>query len=101
MADINVFLERIDSVPIFDLDLGRLFEQWLTVLVNTINEDLDRIQENLRAFNQAPQLTSAEIIALAPDVPDGTFWYATDGVPPNVVIKINGVLVKLTTTPFP
>lgn len=45
-----------------------------------------------------PQHTQAEIIALAPDMPDGTLWYATDN---ELVVKINGALRKVTTTAYP
>lgn len=33
-------------------------------------------------------------------MPDGTLWFVIDNVPPVYVGKINGALVRFTTTPF-
>ncbi len=60
-----------------------------------------------------PSLTNANLTTdLIPDgnggtttlaafMPDGTFWYVTDAVPPCYVGKISGALVKFTTTAYP
>ena len=61
-----------------------------------------------------PQLTTAQLttqLVLNPAdgnlttlkdlMPNGTLWYVTDAVPPCYVGKINGSLVKFTTTVFP
>lgn len=46
-----------------------------------------------------PQVTAAQLVAVQPVMPDGTMWYETDAH--EFVIKINGALRKVTTTPYP
>ena len=51
-----------------------------------------------------PSVTDAQLTAinaLLPAQSDGTMWYVSDAAPPTVVIKINGALTKVTTTPYP
>ena len=61
-----------------------------------------------------PQLTTAQLTTqviqnpadgssttLRALMPNGTLWFVTDAVPPCYVGKINGNLVKFTTTAFP
>lgn len=62
---------------------------------------------------EIPALTNAQLttdIFIAPDgtlttlanyMGNGTFWYITDAIPPCYVGKINGALVKFTTTAYP
>lgn len=53
-------------------------------------------------FTGIPQLTTAQITAIAPSVPNATLFYCTDSMPnPVYVGKINGALVQFTTTAFP
>ena len=60
-----------------------------------------------------PQLTSAQLTTdsvlnpstgqptvLSQLMPDGTIWFVTDATPPAYVGKINGALVKFTTTEY-
>ena len=67
------------------------------------DQDLKLINEVLVSANgfELPQLTQAQIVALGPNAPNGTMWYCTDSTPPNVVVKINGSLVQLSTVAFP
>jgi len=46
-----------------------------------------------------PQITAANLVAVEPDMPNGTVWYESDAN--EVVIKINGALRKVTTTAYP
>ena len=48
-----------------------------------------------------PQITAANLAIIAPDMPDGTFWYVTDAVPPGPVMNVAGVVVRLATAPYP
>ena len=61
-----------------------------------------------------PQITNADltvtpvqnpqdgtITTLAQMMPDGTLWFLIDSLPPCYVGKINGSLVKFTTTAYP
>lgn len=100
----TVILERIDSAPPIEPNNLEYFIYWLGVFVDVLNEDLRLIEESLNAFESGiviPSFTSAEITTLSATADNGTMWYATDAVPPNVVLKINGALVQLTTAPFP
>ena len=99
-----VFLDRIDAVPLEDDSFSVSFNSWTMVLVDTINESLTTIQNNLNGFSDglvAPSKTQAEIVALGPDAANGTIWYCTDSVPPAMVAKVDGSLVQFTTSAFP
>lgn len=49
----------------------------------------------------APQILNADLLLVAPLMPDGTIWFCTDHVPPVYVGKISGALVKFTTAAYP
>ena len=95
-----LFLDRIDSAPIINSNFDTQFLQWLWVLVDSLNENLNDIQN---AFNllTAPNYTAAEIAAMnvAGDLGNGIFLYDTTN---NVYVgRENGVLVKFTTAAYP
>ena len=90
----TTFLTRIDSAPLQDLDLSTDFEVWISNLVDTLNDDLNLIQDSVNLYNDGlkfPQFTTAEITALALTADDGTSWYDTDTN--NIKAKIGGVVV--------
>jgi hypothetical protein len=61
------FLERIDAVPFFADDLSPELESWLSVLVDTLNENLADTQDAINGEADASYIsrkTSAEITAL-------------------------------------
>lgn len=94
----SLFLQRIDSAPITGNDFTVDFDSWVTVLVDTLNSLLQDIED---AFNNlsASSYTSAEIAAMAADLPNGILLYDTDL---NVYVgKESGALVKFTTTSYP
>ena len=96
----SVFLDRIDSVSLAGDDFSFEFNSWLSVLIDTLNEMIRQVQDRL---NQ-PQLqafSQADIIAAAPNFPDGSMWYCNDHAPPCFVGKVNGALVQFTTAAFP
>lgn len=97
----NLFLDKIDTVPLFAEELSPPFEQWLSVLVDTLNENISSIEGVLGNGFQITSLTTAEITALSVDAPDGTIWYCNDHAPPCFVGKENGVLVQFVTAAFP
>lgn len=94
----TIFLDRIDAAPIQNSPFTFEFNQWLAVLVDTLNED---IQDTQNAFNllQAQSYTSAEITAMSADLPNGVILYDSDL--DLYVGKQAGVLTKFTTTPYP
>jgi len=96
-----IFLERIDSAPISNSSFPFDFNQWLAVLVDTLNEDIEDIQNALRII-AVGQYTSAEITALnalTPSLPNGVLLY--DTTLDVYVGKEGGSLVKFTTTAYP
>ena len=48
-----------------------------------------------------PQITMANLAIIESQMPDGTLWYVTDSTPSTFVGKVNGSLVKFTTTSYP
>jgi len=100
-----IFLDRIDSAPLQDENFSFSFYSWVSILVDTLNESIDTIQNSFNLLG-APAFTQAQILAMQADVPtplfDGIFLYCTDHLPDPVYVgRINGALVQFTTTPFP
>jgi hypothetical protein len=84
----------------------------LTSQMQMYNDELNNVLRNGLSDNgwTLPTVTQAElavIIALPVDqqMPDGTIWYVSQSAPltpyHEVVVKINGVLRKVTTTAYP
>jgi hypothetical protein len=64
-------------------------------------EELNQALQNNLSDNGwvIPSLTATQVVAIEPSMPDGTIWLETTN---NVlVVKINGSLEKITTTPYP
>lgn len=96
----TIFLDRIDSVPIINGDFDPQFFQWLWVLVDALNENINDIQNALNLLT-AMSYTAVEIAAmnLAGDLVNGVLLYDTTN---NVYVgKQSGALVKFTTTAYP
>jgi hypothetical protein len=96
----TLFLDRIDSAPIVNSDFDALFLQWIWVLVDALNENINDIQN---AFNllTAMSYTAIEIAALESDgnLVNGVLLYDTTN---NVYVgRENGALVKFTTAAYP
>ncbi len=96
----TVFLDRVDSAPIVNSDFDAQFLQWLWVLVDTLNENINDIQG---AFNLpvAMGYTAVEIASMqsAGDLVNGVLLYDTTN---NVYVgKQSGALVKFTTAAYP
>jgi len=93
----TLFLTRVDAAPLSNTDFSFEFMQWLSVLVDQMNEVLATVQDNLN-FNTAQSYTSVEIAALS-DVPDGAILY--DSTLNVYVGKENGTLRTFTTAAYP
>lgn len=96
----TLFLDRIDAAPIANSNFDAQFLQWLWVLVDSLNESINDIQD---AFNllTAMSYTAAQIVAMnvAGDLGNGVLLYDTTN---NVYVgRENGSLVKFTTTAYP
>lgn len=83
---------------------------YLTTQMQMYNDELNNILRNglsdngwtLPTVNQA-QLAQIQGFTGADALPDGTIWYVhdTDNSYFQLVVKINGVLNKITTTAYP
>jgi len=96
----TIFLDRVDAAPIVSKDFDAQFLQWLWVLVDTLNENLNDIQS---AFNllTAMSYTAVEIAQMESDglLGNGVLLYDTTN---NVYVgKQSGSLVKFTTAVYP
>lgn len=94
------FLDRIDAVPLQDDNFSFEFNSWVSVLVDSLNDTLQNIQDRINQ-PQFQAFSQADIVAAAPNVPDGSMWYCNDHIPPCFVGKVNGALVQFTTAAFP
>jgi|ERR1700749_254489 hypothetical protein len=94
-------LDRIDSAPIISQEeLDPQFLQWIWVLIDTLNENLNDMERAIN-FLTAPNLTAIQINDLftASALKNGIFLYDTTN---NEYVGMqSGVLVKFTTTPYP
>jgi hypothetical protein len=96
----SLFLDRVDAAPIVSKDFDAQFLQWLWVLVDTLNENINDIQ-NAFNFLTATNYTAVEIAQMETDgkLGNGILLYDTTN---NVYVgKQSGALVKFTTTAYP
>lgn len=83
------------DVKYFDKDGGLTDEALL------YQEELNQVMQNNLSDNGwvIPSLTATQVVAISSSMPNGTLWLDTTN---NVlVVKINGSLEKITTTPYP
>ncbi len=95
-----IFLDRVDAAPIVNSNFDAQFLQWLWVLVDTLNENINDIQTALN-FLTATNYTAVEIAAMnvAGQLGNGILLYDTTN---NVYVgKQSGALVKFTTAAYP
>lgn len=95
-----IFLDRIDAVPITEIEIDSQFLQWLWILVDALNENISDIQN---AFNllTAVGYTQTQITDMntAGQLGNGVLLYDTTN---DVYVgKQGGSLVKFTTTAYP
>ncbi len=101
-----IFLDRIDSVPIINSDFDAQLLQWIWVLVDVLNENIDEIQNgfnNLTAPNVALLTETVTLTSGSPSftVADGTLYHVGNhvvgnGIPENAtILSITGTTVTL------
>lgn len=79
----SIFLDRIDSVPLYDDEFSFNFSSWLSVLVDTLNETIVELQNQLNGLGDTTFIarkTSAEIDNLIdmnndPVLEVGAMWF--------------------------
>ena len=96
----TVFLDRIDSVPVVNSGLDSQFIQWLSVLVDSLNETLGDIEALFNVF-YPPPYTQTQILQMQADgaLQNGVLLHDTTN--DEYVGRKNGVLVKFTTGSYP
>jgi hypothetical protein len=94
----SIFLDRIDAAPLSNNEFSYEFNQWVSVLIDSLNETIRIVQDsiNLTIINS---YTAAQITSLAPSLVDGVIMY--DSTNNEYVGQISGVLVKFVTAPYP
>lgn len=94
---------KIDTFPLFAIEMPFPVVQWFSVIVDTLNQNLQDLEVQWNNGIEFPQKTQAELtdVDFFNAAVNGTGWYCTDSSPPNIVFKINGSLVQLNTSPFP
>ncbi len=96
----TLFFDRIDTVPVINTGMDTQLMQWLGVLVDTLNSDIDRLQNSFNLLT-AQSYTSTQITDMqaAGTLSDGILLY--DSVLNLYVGRISGALVKFTTAAYP
>lgn len=80
-----LFLDRVDGAPISNDEFSFEFNQWISVLIDALNEIIVDIQDQLNGLGTATYitpLTTVEIMALigmnaSPVLPLGSLWFDT------------------------
>jgi hypothetical protein len=81
---------------------------YLTPQMQLYNDELNNILRNGLSDNgwTLPQVTQAQLNEIqaftgTEAMPDGTMWVCTDVSPMQLIVKLDGTLHQVTTTPFP
>lgn len=96
----TIFLDRVDSAPIINGDFDPQFLQWVWVLVDSLNENINDLENAINLLT-AMNYTAAEIATMnsSGQLGNGILLYDTTN---NVYVgKQNGSLVKFTVTAYP
>lgn len=89
-------------IPTFnDLQFVKVTDGYLTPEMQIYNDELNQTLQTHLSDNGwvFPQITAANLVKIAPSMPDGTGWYESDAK--EMVFKLNGSLFKVSTTPYP
>lgn len=94
----TIFLDSFDVAPVRSDFFPFEFNQWLAVLVDTLNELSNTLQDSLNLLT-AQSYTASEITALTPQLSNGIILYDSTN---NVYVGMqSGSLVKFTTAAYP
>jgi hypothetical protein len=102
----TIFLDRIDAAPIVHKDFDAQFLQWLWVLVDVLNENINDIQNGFNLLTAPSYALLNETVTLTSGDPsftvvDGTIYNVGDavvgtGIPANAnILTIAGNTVTL------
>lgn len=95
-------------IPVFAYVQYTKEDGYLTDDMQLYNDELNNTLRNGLSDNgwTIPLVTQAELAEIAAfsgiyEMPNGTMWVCSDVSPQQLVIKLDGTLRKVTTTPFP
>ncbi len=99
----TLFLDRIDSAPIVNSDFDAQFLQWLWVLVDTLNENINDIQNALNFltatnFSMLNETVTLTIGSPSFTVADGTIYHVGDSVIGNGIPNNSNILTIVGNT---
>jgi hypothetical protein len=88
-------------IPIFSTTRFTKSDDFLTPDMQVYMDLLNQALQNGLSDNgwTLPIVTAAQLLDRSPSMPNGTMWYESDAH--EMVVKINGALRKVTTTPYP
>jgi hypothetical protein len=96
----TLFLDRVDAAPVANSNFDPQFLQWIWVLVDSLNENINDIQDAFNLLN-AMSYTAVQIAQMESDgdLGNGILLYDTTN---NVYVgKQGGALVQFTTAAYP
>lgn len=96
----TLFLDKVDAAPILTEKFNYPFENWLSVSISVLNEDIQKIQDSFNLL-KVQSYTSAEITAMfaGGDLENGMILYDSDL---DVYVGVQAdALVKFTTAAYP
>lgn len=96
----TIAFDKVDTAPLFSESFGTYFTNWLSVLVNTINQTAENIADDFNLLTAQPY-TQTEITDLFNDdlIQNGVLLY--DSTNDVYVGMQGGALVQFSTTPWP
>ena len=96
----SIFLERIDTAPLSGNDFSFDFNQWIAVLVDTLNEIIINIQNYFNLlYAQSYTATQISDMESGGQLSNGILLYDTTN---NVYVgKSAGTLIKFVTASYP
>lgn len=91
-----MYIPTFNDLPFVDTKDG-----FLTPSMQIYNDELNQTLQNHLSDNGwvFPPITAANLVKIAPMMPDGTGWYESDAQV--MVFKLGGALRKVTTTAYP
>ena len=96
----SIFLNRIDAAPIANSNFDVQFLQWIWILVEVLNENINDIQNSFNLLTgQSYTPTEINDMETAGDLSNGVILY--DSVNHVYVGRQNGALVQFTTASYP
>lgn len=100
MARTNIIFTRLDSPPLNDADFSFQMENWLSVIVDVINEDLTTLENSFVRDTVTLAGGTATVLTDAINTGDSVFTSITNAVNPGFITVsiVDGVSFTLTSS---